>query len=224
MASMLGHVLGAQATLGLASRMGPAALASRRAMWLAGAVAVIPDLDNPLAILLGDPEHPGWLQHRGPSHSLLVFGVLAAAAATLCIWGALKPVDNPVWSWFRAFLAFAFVGGAHVALDWLMGRGTLLKSPPEMGLLWPFSDHTCANSPVQLIPTAFYSTGSWGSFLGVLKDWQTWVGVLLELVIFVPLVLLAWGKAAGKLRWAMAGLSAAGMLVTYILYQAARAI
>jgi membrane-bound metal-dependent hydrolase YbcI (DUF457 family) len=215
MASMLGHVLGAEAALGLASRMGPAALASRRALWLAGAVAIIPDLDNPLAILLG---HPAWLAHRGPSHSLLVFGVLAAAAATLCIWGALKPDENQVWGWLRAWLAFALVGLAHLALDWLMRVG------PEMRLLWPFADRAFGNSPVQLIPTAFYNTGSWGAFFGVLKDWQTWVGALLELVSLLPLALVAWGKAAGKLRWAMAGLSAAGALVTYILYQAARAI
>jgi hypothetical protein len=47
MASMLGHVLGAEAVLGLTSRMGPAALATKRAMWLAGAVAPYVELTHP---------------------------------------------------------------------------------------------------------------------------------------------------------------------------------
>lgn len=216
MASMLGHVLGAEAGLGLASRIGPAALASKRAAWLAAAVAIAPDLDNPLIILFGKSE---LLAHRGPSHSLLVLGLLAGLAAVACIWGALKPEENPAWAWFRAFLAFAFVGGVHIALDWLMGRGSLFGGPPNMALLWPFSDHTYPNSPVQLIPTAYYSTSSWESFFGVLKEWRTWVGLLLEVVILVPAMLLAWGKAPATIRWYMVALSLAGMLVTYLVYQ-----
>jgi membrane-bound metal-dependent hydrolase YbcI (DUF457 family) len=213
MASLLGHVLGAEAGLGLSSRIGPAALGSNRAIWLAAAVGMAPDLDNPLYILLG---RPGWLEHRGPSHSLLVLSLLAACAAVGCIWGRLKADDNPVWGWFRAFLAFGCVGLTHVALDWLMGRGA-----PDMRLLWPFSDAGLANSPVQLIPTAFYSTRSWAAFFGVLTNWKTWVGAGLEVAILLPLVLLAWGKASGRTRWALAGISAAGMLVTFLLYQAA---
>jgi membrane-bound metal-dependent hydrolase YbcI (DUF457 family) len=212
MASMLGHALGGGAALGLASRIGPAALSTKRAVWLAVAVAVIPDLDNPLAILFG---HPAWLAHRGPSHSLLVVGILAALAAVAAIWGALKPEENPVWGWLRAFLVFALVGASHLIIDWLMRVG------PEMRWLWPFSSQAFANSPVQLIPTAFYGASSWSAFLGVLKYWQTWVGALLELVILVPPLLLAWGKAPASIRWYLAGLSAAGMLVTYILYQVA---
>ncbi len=216
MASLLGHALGGGAALGLASRLGPAALASKRAVWLGVFVALAPDLDNPLSILLG---HPAWLAHRGPSHSLLVIGVLAALAAVAAIWGALKPEENPVWAWARALLAFAFIGASHVALDWLMGRGSLLNSPASMELLWPFSDAALRNSPVQLIPTALYSTSGWGAYLAVLQEWRTWVGALLELVILVPALLLAWGKAPASIRWYLAGLSAAGMAMTFILYQ-----
>ncbi|HOX08344.1 MAG TPA: metal-dependent hydrolase [Planctomycetota bacterium] len=220
MASLLGHALGGGAAMGLAARIGPAALTAKRAIWLSAAVAVLPDLDVPLSIVFGQSAA---LAHRGPSHSLLVIGLLAAAAAVAAIWGALKPEENPAWGWFRAFLVFAFVGASHLALDWLMGRGpTVLgvqvMGPRELAPLWPFSDATLANSPIQLIPTALYSTGSWESYFGVLKEWQTWVGMLLEVIILVPALLLAWGKAPASIRWPMAGLSAAGMLVTWILY------
>ena len=153
-------------------------------------------------------------------------GQLAALAAAALLWGALKPEENPAWAWLRAFSVFAAVGVSHLALDWLMGRGgdmplQQLLGPKDMALFWPFSDATLHNSPIQLIPTAFYSTGSWESYFGVLKDWRTWVGALLELVILVPPLLLAWGKAPKNVRWYLAGLSAAGMLTTYILYQVA---
>jgi hypothetical protein len=217
MASMLGHALGAGAALGLASRIGPAALASKRAVALAVAVGIIPELDRPLSILL---NRPACLEPLGPSHSLLVVGILAALAATAAIWGALKPEENPVWGWFRAFLAFSFVGAAGLVLDWLTGPGQSALAP-----LWPFSGETIRNSPVQVIPS-FGGAGNfladdWSNYFAALQNWRAWVAALLEAVILVPALLFAWGKVPAAIRWPIAGLSAAGMLVTFILYQLA---
>jgi membrane-bound metal-dependent hydrolase YbcI (DUF457 family) len=210
MSSLLGHVIGAQAALGLAARIDPDAARSRRAVVIVGILAVLPDLDLGLYFLLG---RPGWLRpHAGPSHSLIFAALLGFIGALFL----LKTRQQADWQLhLRAFGCLAAVAAAHLGLDSL-SQSTAVRGVP---LLWPWG--RLMYSPVRLLPDAYWSADSLGGLFRVMfLSWRAWVAMLMELLILVPLVVLAWRRGLHRaVSWTLAGLSTAGVLLSYILYQ-----
>ena len=203
MSSVLGHGLGASALYGALRRPGRLTR-GWRGMLLAWVLGILPDLDV-LARLL-------WprLNHRGPSHSLL----FAAASGLLAALLACRRRPRDLW---RAWPALFLVAASHPFLDYLMGCG------PAVPFFWPWSDKGYL-SPVQLVPTAYYSRSLQG-LLALLHHGPTLRGMELELIIFLPLVLLAWGwHGLKRSTWgrlaalALAASSAAGVYWTTLLY------
>lgn len=212
MASALGHVLGAEAALGLFGRIGPEPVLSKRGMWVAAAVAVIPELEAGLYVVAGEP---GWLEPVAHfSHTLLQAGVLGILAAPLCLYGQLgeRSAPDKLWAGLRAIIVFALVAAGHQLIDWLS-----VKLPQP--LFWPWSDSTFV-SPVQLVPSTFANLDSWGEVTRAVWSWRGAVGLALETIIFLPLAVLGLRKGlAPPVRWTLAAVSVAGMATTYILYQ-----
>lgn len=192
MSSLVGHALAgiaaAQAASGDPKRRG------RRRFWaLMAIIAVLPDLDV-VVFMLFNP--PGMVPHRGASHSLLFAAVIALAVAL--VFGHFLSLSR-LRLFGCAFAAYA----SHLVLDYLMGKG------PQVHFFWPISDHGYL-SPVQIVPTAYYGL-SGRALEQVLLAPATYLGIALELFIFVPLVVLtSRGEArrADLLMFTLAGLVA----------------
>jgi membrane-bound metal-dependent hydrolase YbcI (DUF457 family) len=222
MSSLIGHVLGAEAALGFTAGLAPEAARTRRAMWVAGVVAVIPDLDVGLYLVAGKPDW-GWLKpHAGLSHSLL----FALALGLVGMLFLLKPrregeegVDSNLY--VRALLVMSAVAGTHLLMD--------LFAPSNLGgglpLLWPFSRRS-VSAPVQLLPTAYYSTLGFRHLIHTMfLNWKSWVGMLIEGVILIPLLVMGWKKGLQRSAfWTLAAVSAVGMALTFCLYQLAKVL
>ncbi|MCB2188898.1 MAG: metal-dependent hydrolase [Deltaproteobacteria bacterium] len=170
MSSLVGHALAGLAVYKALER--PAGLPSG---WpgglLALGLAVAPDLDVVAAMLW-----PHAVTHRGPSHSLVAALLLALVAALPALrqgWPGLA----------RAWPAMFLVAAAHPLLDCLMAGG------PGVPFFWPWS-HQAWLSPVQLVPTAYYAHSPAGLW-GLLHQTRSLQGMALEIVMFLPLVLVA---------------------------------
>lgn len=170
MSSVLGHGLA-----GLAVYKGledPARLPRGwKGALLAVGLGAAPDLDV-LALI----AFPGAFSHRGATHSLVfAVGLALVSAFLICLrrWPELP----------RVWLGLTLVCAVHPLLDYLMGCG------PAVPLLWPFYDQGFL-SPVQVVPTAYYSRSLHG-LAALLLHRPTLVGLGLEALIFVPLVCLA---------------------------------
>jgi membrane-bound metal-dependent hydrolase YbcI (DUF457 family) len=218
MSSILAHGLASLAAYQALRR--PAGLpAGPGGVALGAALGLLPDVDVLARIAL-----PDYIAHRGPTHSL-------AFALGLSLLAALALSRGRPAALARAWAGLLAVCCAHPALDWLMGAG------PGVPFWWPLSAGAHL-SPVQLVPTAYYS-GSVAGLLGLLNHTPTLRGMALELVIFLPLLALAvarpWlaGGAARlpapdpppaplAVRLALAGCllaaSAAGVCLTTALY------
>lgn len=219
MSSLLGHVLGAEAVLGLSGRLAgelsPGTARARRAMWVAGIVAIIPDLDVAAYLLLG---RPGWLAPHTISHSLLFalgLAVLGAGFATKNDRGDPRHRDS-----LRMAGVFAAVTATHLLLDFLMGYHQKVGLPWGVPLLAPFWNDFLVASPWQVVPTAYYSAEGWEELLRhSVLNWKSWLGVLIEAMTLVPLVVMAWSKRMSfGARCGLAAASAAGFVLTYFLY------
>jgi membrane-bound metal-dependent hydrolase YbcI (DUF457 family) len=160
---------------------------------------VLPDLDVVALMLLP----PGAAAHRGASHS-----IVAAAGIALCAW-ALVRLAHPQARFARTFPLLLACALVHPVLDYLMGCG------PPVPFLWPLV-RTGWLSPIQLVPTAYYGTSASGLLWVVLHP-KTWAGIGLEMLSLGPL----WAAvrcSRALPRSALLAVSAAGFLLTYLLY------
>jgi membrane-bound metal-dependent hydrolase YbcI (DUF457 family) len=211
MSSLLGHVLGAEAALGFG---GPLAVEDplwRRGAWTAALIAVIPDLDVGLYILAG---RPGWLRpHVGLSHSLLFAALLGLAGG---LWLLARQREARGGQWPGAVALMAGVAAVHPLMD-LLAPTPMLAGVP---LLWPFAKRPVSFPPVQVLPEALYATEGFDQLLRrMLLDWRSWAGMMLETIILLPLVVLAWRRTpAGTSGWALVAVSCAGLVLTVLLY------
>jgi len=144
---------------------------------LALALSLLPDLDVPALVLW-----PQVFSHRGFTHSLAFAGLAAGLAAWALTWRRRRDLAR-VWA------GLAAVALTHPLLDYLMGCG------PGVPWFWPLSS-TGYLSPVQLVPTAYYSR-TLGGLWGLLSHGPTLRGMALEAAIFLPLLLLAWWPGRG---------------------------
>ncbi len=201
MSTVAGHALAAVAAYEALRR--PCRLA---AGWPArlgvAALAVVPDLDVFTSMIW-----PRLSAHRGFSHSLAFAAILALAAAPLLVKGRGALV------WLVGWLGLVLVCLAHPLLDYLMACG------PAVPIGWPLWPGAHL-SPIQLVPTAYYSR-SLSGLAGLLRHGPTLRAVGLEVVMFLPLALLAGGATRGRgWGWKLVLLlvSAAGWGATLVLY------
>lgn len=204
MSSILGHGLASLAAYQLLKR--PCRLPrGAGGVALALGLGILPDLDVAAGILLG-----GQVAHRGLSHSLVFAAGAALLAALAC--NLRRPANLP-----RAWIGLLLVAAVHPFLDYLMACG------PPVPLFWPWikTGYLC---PVQVVPTAYYSR-SWQGLVALLHHTPTLRGMLLETMIFLPLI-----PAAGLLQrlrsrpllWvplaALLAVSLAGLWLTRRIY------
>lgn len=170
MSSILGHGLAGLAVYQAVQR--PAGLPGGGfGVALALGLALLPDLD-----VLGVILWPGQFHHRGFSHSLLF------AVAVSGVLGGLLGLDD--WRRFlRGWAGLFLVCAMHPLLDFLMARG------PGVPFFWPW-DQTGYLSPVQLVPTAYYSH-SFKGLAGLLSHGPTLRGMAIEAATFGPLLAIA---------------------------------
>ena len=204
--------------MGFTAVLAPEAARSRRAIWFAGIIALLPDLDVGIYLVAGKPA---WLKpHVGVSHSLL-FAFLLGGLGMLFLLKRKREdgVDRNLYV-RTAFVMFA-VALSHLAMD-LFAPSNLGKSLP---LFWPFSERL-VKSPLQLLPSAYYSTTGFSALMrSMFMHWKSWVGMIIECVILVPLVIMAWKRGLQRsVFWALAALSAAGMALSFVLYQVAKVL
>ncbi len=167
MSSLVGHGLAALAGYQLLKR--PCRLpGGAGGVALALTLGILPDLDVAAGIVLG-----GQVAHRGLSHSLVFAAGEALLLALAC--GLRRPAYLP-----RMWLGLFLVADLHLLLDYLMACG------PPVPLLWPWIKKGFL-SPVQMVPTAYYSR-SWQGLLALLHHGPTIRGMLLEVLIFLPLI------------------------------------
>jgi len=199
MASAIGHIVGAAAAWEAARRVPGGRIPSGTAWYLLPtAMALAPDLDVAALIVFGQG-----VSHRGPSHSLL-------AAFGLAVLGAIVLRSRlSTWKAVTALGLLFAIAAVHPLLDFLMGRG------PPVPFLWPWQSGGWL-SPVQLIPTAYYSDTLQGLY-SVLFSMRTLKGVLLELFSLGPLWLAARSRQREVTCLALL-LSAAGFFLTWLLY------
>jgi membrane-bound metal-dependent hydrolase YbcI (DUF457 family) len=193
MASFLGHALGAVAIQQAGANLLPEKYRGWRGATIAALIGAIPDLDIVAYALLGLKAGS---PHRGLSHSILFCTILAVAGFFIMNGRKAK---RPL----LAFLLLLFMANFHLFLDWGM------KCGPPVKIFAPFSD-AGFNSPVQFIPTAYYSTSLRG-LLGVFYSPRSLLGVLLETGILGPFFLaffLKNNECAVKAKTALFFLSA----------------
>jgi membrane-bound metal-dependent hydrolase YbcI (DUF457 family) len=170
MSSLVGHMLAGCAAAG-AVRSGLPREKFRSVAAAAVLLAVLPDLDVLAAMVPG-----GGVEHRGISHTPLL--LIAAALLAALLLAKLRSVP------FRAGAAALLLAAlTHPLLDCLMGCGAAVH------FFEPFSSWGCL-FPIRLLPTAYYPKTP-GGVLEILLLSRTYIGVLLELAIFLPLLLLS---------------------------------
>ena len=137
--------------------------------------ANLPDLDILPGYLLGRPN----LYHHGISHSVGLAVAVGLVAAGAVYWKRRQGAG-------RVFLiAFGLYFG-HVLLDTLIVDTT---PPYGVQLLWPMSGKYYI-SPILIFPTVYKADTS-GAFLNSLFHSGNLLLIGVELLYFVPLILLA---------------------------------
>jgi membrane-bound metal-dependent hydrolase YbcI (DUF457 family) len=198
MSSIVGHAL-AGVSVASAFEHGGMRENRRRLFGLAALLSIIPDLD----VLIYIAFRPiGMTPHRGITHTIafaLFAGVLMAIVCRRFLG----------LTYLRMFLIVSAVLLSHSILDYLMGCG------PGVPFFWPISEQGFL-LPFRLVPTAYYSL-SLGDLLSVAVSPVTLVGMLLEIVIFLPLILLS-QRRSGASRLRLATISAFGIVLTLLIY------
>jgi inner membrane protein len=137
--------------------------------------ANLPDLDFLPGYLVGKPN----LYHHGISHSL---GLAALTGLAVGLYGLLKKKISLLKTFGIVFGLYF----SHVLLDCL----SIDTSPPfGVQLLWPLSGQYFI-SPLSIFPTV-YRAGTSGAFLRSLLNIGNLKLIAVELVYFIPLVVLA---------------------------------
>lgn len=172
MSSVIGHALaGLVPASSLLRTLSPAEKAKMAAA--AFFCSVAPDLDVPLFWFFAPA---GLASHRGFSHTLLF--VLIVALATSFLVRKVAKQQTLV-------LIFFLSGVSHLLLDCLMGAGA------GVPFFWPVSERRFL-SPVIVLPIAYYPTSSRG-LLDVLLFPGTYLGFILEFMIFAPILAIGYG-------------------------------
>ncbi len=218
MSSLLGHVLGAEVALGFAAPLAPEAARSRRAIWMAGVLSIIPDLDVGFFIIAGKPD---WLKpHVGISHSLLFAFMLGLLGMLFLLKRKSEDaLDRNLY--VRAAIVMFAVTFSHLLMDCVAPTSPGNALP----LLWPFSAELVESS-VQILPTAYYSDAGLVQLVRkMFMHWKSWVGMLIECLILVPLLVMAWKRILQRSAfWTLAAVSAGGMVLSFVLYSVAKAL
>ncbi|RPI57681.1 MAG: metal-dependent hydrolase [Acidobacteria bacterium] len=169
MPTPVGHALGGLAAAFLTNAAAPRPRLTMPVLAWSAALAIAPDLD----ILTGD--------HRTYTHS-----IGAVAIVGLVAWSVLRRRHADAFA-LAAALAAAY--GSHVVFD-LMGKDT--RDPTGLTAFWPFS-------------ASYFMTG-WDVFGEVSRRYwlprEFIIGNLAatgwELVLLVPLLLVAWAVWSGR--------------------------
>jgi len=180
MCTPVGHSLAGMAIF-YATGNKPAKEDIRRLGWFI-LLANLPDFDFIPGILLGEPGR----YHHGISHSIGM-GLIVFLLAWW--WASARFARNRITI---AFTAFALVG-SHLLLDWLTWDppGTNGQGVP---LLWPWSDE------YYLAPVTIFPRVERHDLLSAETLANNLTGLVIELAVFVPLVLLARrGRARRKM-------------------------
>jgi inner membrane protein len=149
------------------------------------------DLDFLIGWILGDLN--GY--HHLGSHSLF-----AAVLYGLVVYGVVRLFRRYQEADKSSFVLLPLVGGlmylSHIVLDWLAEDNS---APVGLQLLWPLSDRFMA-SPVFLFPRFIHEAEGAdiaGMFVG-LFNWHNFSAVIIETIIFLPLLLLTlWKRKSG---------------------------
>ncbi len=167
-------------------------------------LAILPDFDVIVFLML---KPAGMTPHRGISHSLVFITM------TALFFGIAAFRYFPISKRRLFFICFCPLL-SHLFLDYLMGAG-----PPV-----PFFAPVISRgflSPIKLVPCAYYSTSVTG-LVGLLTHAPTLIGIVMELLIFVPMIIfLGISGDDGKERWIKAGslvFSILALLITCYLY------
>ncbi len=199
MASPIGHLLGAIAVYTAFSKRDDKTVPSGKLGYILPAlIGILPDLDVVAYVLFGFAYGP---IHRGVSHSLLM-GIIFALFISLFF------IKNGFRYFLKTWIILSICSLIHPLLDYLMGCGS------KVPFFWPF-DSQGYISPVQLIPTAYYST-SFSGLLEVVVMPETWKGIFLETISILPLIVA--NTRTDKIRYLMICISLIGFIVTYVLY------
>jgi membrane-bound metal-dependent hydrolase YbcI (DUF457 family) len=167
-------------------------------------LSLLPDFDVVFFILL---KPVGVTPHRGLTHSLLFIGL--AALAFMGLTFKAFPLGKT-----RLFLLSFIVLFTHLLLDYLMGAG------PPIRFFAPFWRRGFL-SPVKVIPCAYYSTSA-GGLLRLLTHAPTLVGFILEILLFVPVIVILKNKGNDRrratLRMVCVAVTTMAALMTIIIY------
>ena len=189
MPTTLAHaVVGLAAEKAQPARFFPSTLAE---LAMVAVLANLPDIDFLPGLLVGDPGR----FHHGPTHTLLA-AVVAGIVVGLVWWR----VRGRFWPF--AALAFALYA-SHLLADCVVYD----RGQTGLALLRPFIDR-----PISIyvpIPErvdgmfGFIRGQSAGSFMDSYFSWRGAAAMLLEALLYAPLLLLAWGgrtaaRAAGR--------------------------
>lgn len=173
-----------------AARMtGPGSAKGWAGLALVVVVANLPDADFLIGAVVGRPRD--W--HRGPTHTLLAALVVALVVAVAQRRGGRR--------FSHAFvLAFALYG-SHLVLDTIMPDRRFESGIP---LFWPLTDyHVYAPLPLPDALEAFLNIplgNTPGSFAASLLSWHAVAVFLIEGLLFLPLLGLAWALPAAHAR------------------------
>jgi membrane-bound metal-dependent hydrolase YbcI (DUF457 family) len=207
MASIVGHMLGGVLVYQGLERLGDGHVPQGvKGMAVAAGLSIIPDFDT----LINMAFNP-YGTHRGISHSAIAALIFASAAALL--FGSRRG-----WGFLSAMSIFFVVCLVHPLLDYLMAGG------PRVPFWAPFSTKGYL-SPVQLIPTAYYSQTPTG-LIHILFMPGTWLGIFLETMLFLPLILLLrirrksipWIKKFVLLQGLLVALPIVSLNLIYFIY------
>ncbi len=161
--------------------------------------AVLPDFDIVIFLVF----QPQMVPHRGFSHTLL-FALLSSGILTLVASRFMQMRLARLWS--VLFLAAL----SHLLLDYLMGAGA------PVPLFWPFLDlgFIC---PYKLVPVAYY-----GKVARAYFSFPFWalngLAIALEIIIFVPMIVIARSGTSLRIRLLAAVVILAGLLLTVKIY------
>ena len=157
-------------------------------------LANLPDADFLIGAIVGRPRD--W--HRGPTHTLLA-AVVVALLVAFAQWRGGRRFSHGF------LLAFALYG-SHLVLDTIMPDRRFESGIP---LFWPLTDyHVYAPLPLPAGLEAFLNIAlgdTPGSFAASLLSWHAVAVFLIEGLLFLPLLGLAWalpaarGRAQGKI-------------------------
>jgi membrane-bound metal-dependent hydrolase YbcI (DUF457 family) len=203
MASILGHGLaGVIIKQSFKTTLSPAK--EKLLLALVLFLSLLPDFDVIFFILL---KPVGMTPHRGLTHSLLFIGF--AALIFMGLTFKAFPLGKT-----KLFLLYIIVLFTHLLLDFLMGAG------PPIRFFAPFWQRGFL-SPVKLIPCAYYSTSA-GGLLRLLRHLPTQVGFAIEILLFVPVIVILKIKGNDRrtaiIRKVCVAVATMAVLMTIILY------